>query len=407
MPSSGAQVFAVATMDTKGHELAFVARRLREQGVLVQTVDVGTLGPPQVAPDIDRRAVSCGAWKDAGGDSDRGTAISQMAQWLTKFLRAKLEAGELAGVIGIGGSGGTALITQAMRGLKIGVPKLMVSTVASGNMAPYIDCHDISMVYSVVDVAGLNSVSTRVLANAAASMAGMVKQPTLDQGQTKPAVCMTMFGVTTPCVNMVRQELEGKGYDSLVFHATGAGGRAMENLVASGMISGVLDITTTEVADEIAGGVFPCGPDRFDKTLSSGIPLVVSLGALDMVNFGAIETVPKKYRSRKLHVHNAQVTLMRTNVEENIKIGEWIAGKLNRSTAPVTLLIPQGGLSLLDVPGGAFYDPEANQALFDSLQRNISTSDTRVIENYPYPINSPEFAEKLLAAFYRLAKIVK
>jgi uncharacterized protein (UPF0261 family) len=257
----------------------------------------------------------------------------------------------------------------------------------------------------VVDVAGLNSVSTRVLANAAAAMAGMVSQPILDQGQSKAAVCMTMFGVTTPCVNMVRQQLESKGFDSLVFHATGAGGRAMENLVASGMISGVLDITTTEVADEIAGGVFPCGPDRFDKTLLSGIPLVVSLGAMDMVNFGGIETVPEKYRNRKLHVHNAQVTLMRTNVEENIKIGEWIAAKLNRSTAPVALLIPQGGLSLLDVPGGVFYDPEANQALFDSLLRGVATNETRVIETHPYAINSPEFAEKLLAAYYRLAKI--
>jgi uncharacterized protein (UPF0261 family) len=391
-------VFAIATLDTKGLELAFVAQRLKAEGVSVQIIDVGTLGPPQVSPDINRHQISGGHWHSASGDSDRGAAIAQMSQWLTEFLQAKLIQGEVAGVIGIGGSGGTALITRAMRGLRIGLPKLMVSTVASGNVAPYIDCHDITMMYSVVDVAGLNTVSTRILANAAAAMAGMVKQAPIDLCQTKPAVGMTMFGVTTPCVNLVREQLEIRGYDPLVFHATGAGGRAMEQLVAAGLITSVLDITTTEVADEIAGGVFPSGPERFDRILDRRIPLVLSLGALDMVNFGALETVPEKYRHRRLHVHNAQVTLMRTSIDENIRIGEWIARKLNRSIGPVKVLIPEGGLSMLDVPGGVFHDPAANQALFHSLCQNVVVTPNRTIESYPCAINSVEFAGKLLEA---------
>jgi uncharacterized protein (UPF0261 family) len=397
-----ATVFAIATLDTKGLELAFVAQRLKAEGVSVQIIDVGTLGPPQVSPDINRQQLSDGQWREPSGDSDRAAAIAQMSQWLTEFLQAKLLQGEVAGVIGIGGSGGTALITRAMRGLRIGLPKLMVSTVASGNIAPYIDCHDITMMYSVVDVAGLNTVSTRILANAAAAMAGMVKQSPIDECQTKPAVGMTMFGVTTPCVNMVREQLESR-YDPLVFHATGAGGRAMEQLVAAGLISSVLDITTTEVADEIAGGVFPSGPERFDRILEMRTPLVLSLGALDMVNFGALETVPEKYRHRRLHVHNAQVTLMRTNVEENIQIGQWIARKLNRSTGPVRILIPEGGLSLLDIPGGVFHDPAANQALFQSLCQHVVATPNRIIESYPYAINSAEFAGKLLEAHFTLS----
>lgn len=398
-------VYLIATMDTKGLELQFVAERMRSAGVSVKTVDVGTLSTPQAQPDIDRHQVSAGRWK-AGATTDRGQAVEQMSLWLTEFLQCQLAKGDVAGVLGLGGSGGTALITRAMRGLKIGLPKLMVSTVASGNTAPYVDCHDITMMYSVVDIAGLNSVSLRVLSNAAAAMTGMVQQSELNTQSVKPVVGMTMFGVTTPCVNAVRTQLESAGYDALVFHATGAGGRAMEHLVASGLISAVLDITTTEVADEVAGGVFPAGPERFDRLLAARIPLVISLGALDMVNFGAIETVPQQYQHRKLHVHNSQVTLMRTNVDENIQIGQWIARKLNQSIAPVRLLIPEGGLSLLDQPEGPFYDPEANAALFFTLKSNIQQTATRVIESYPYPINSPEFARKLLDAFSRVSNVV-
>ncbi len=398
-----AAVYLIATMDTKGLELAFIAQRLRSEGISAVMVDVGTLHEPQVTPDISRDQVSAGRFT-VSANSDRGSAVSQMSDWLTEYLQAELAAGKVLGVLGIGGSGGTALITRAMRGLRIGLPKLMVSTVASGNVAAYIDCHDITMMYSVVDIAGLNSVSQRILANAAAAMAGMATQKPLDQREIKPAVGMTMFGVTTPCVNAVRQQLESQGFDALAFHATGSGGRAMEQLVAAGLIQGVLDITTTEIADEIAGGIFAGGPERLDRLIAAKIPLVLSLGAMDMVNFGALDTVPEKYRHRKLHVHNSQITLMRTNVEENRKIGQWMASKLNRSTTPLRLLIPEGGLSLLDQPGGVFHDPEADQALFDSLREHLHATDERVIESYPLTINSPEFVERLIEAFHRIAR---
>ena len=278
-------------------------------------------------------------------------------------------------MIGIGGSGGTALITPAMRALPIGLPKLMVSTVASGNTAPYVGCSDITLMYSVVDVAGLNSVSRRILSNAAGAMAGMVGQPAeVESG--RPAVGLTMFGVTTPCVTAARQALEGRGYDCLVFHATGTGGRAMEKLVEAGLIGGVLDVTTTEVADLVVGGVFPCGTERFESILSAGIPYVLSLGALDMVNFGARETVPPTFQRRRLHVHNAQVTLMRTTPEENREFARWIAGKLNRSTAPVIVLIPEKGVSALDAPGQAFHDPEADEALFQELESKLVVTES-------------------------------
>lgn len=399
-----ASVYVIATMDTKGHELAFVAQRLRSEGISAVMVDVGTLNEPQVTPDVDRGQVSAGRFA-VSANSDRGSAVSQMSDWLTEYLQTELAAGNILGVLGIGGSGGTALITRAMRGLRIGLPKLMVSTVASGNVAAYVDCHDITMMYSVVDIAGLNSVSQRVLANAAAAMAGMATQKPLDLREIKRAVGMTMFGVTTPCVNAVRQQLESEGFDALAFHATGSGGRAMEQLVSAGLIQGVLDITTTEIADEIAGGIFAGGPERLDRLIAAKIPLVLSLGAMDMVNFGALETVPEKYRHRMLHVHNPQITLMRTNVEENRKIGQWMAHKLNRSTTPLRLLIPEGGLSLLDQPGGVFYDPEADQALFESLREHLLATEERVIETYPLTINSPEFVDKLIEAFHRLVRL--
>jgi uncharacterized protein (UPF0261 family) len=273
---------------------------------------------------------------------------------------------------------------------------------ASGNVAPYVDCSDIALMYSVVDVAGLNAVSEAVLANAAHAMAGMVLHPRPARRQ-RPALGMTMFGVTTPCVTRVREQLEGEGYDCLVFHATGAGGRAMEQLVASRLIAGVLDLTTTEVADEVVGGVLPGGPRRFDALIESGVPLVLSLGALDMVNFGALETVPSAFRRRNLHVHNAQVTLMRTSADENRRIAAWIAGKLNRGTAPWTLLAPEGGVSLLDAPGQPFYDPEADAALFDALAAQLALAPQRRLVRLPYHINDPEFAAAAVAAFHALA----
>ncbi len=398
-----AAVYVIATMDTKGAELAFAADLLHAAGVMVRTVDVGTLSPPTISPYITRDQVLAAAGQTPAVEttSDRGSAIRQMADALRAFLQSESAAGRVSGVLGLGGSGGTSLITTAMRALPIGLPKLMVSTVASGNVAPYIDCSDITMMYSVVDVAGLNAVSEVILANAAHALAGMVQHPRRTRS-ARPAVGMTMFGVTTLCVNRVREQLEAEGFDCLVFHATGAGGRAMEQLVASGLISGVLDITTTEVADEIVGGVFPCGPHRFEKLLQSRVPLVLSLGALDMVNFGAMETVPVQFRERKLHVHNAQVTLMRTNPEENRQFAAWIADKLNQSTAPLRLLIPEGGVSLLDVPGQPFHDPEADAALFDELEKRLLVTEHRQLIRLPFAINAPEFSAALLQHFHEL-----
>jgi uncharacterized protein (UPF0261 family) len=400
-------VYAIATMDTKGHEIAFVADRLRAAGVNVVTVDVGTLDPPIVTPDIDRSGVLA-CHPDRGGEggpvspaTDRAQAIAAMSQALESFLVREHESGRVAGVCGLGGSGGTDLITRAMRSLPVGLPKLMVSTVASGNTAPYVGLADVTMMHSVVDIAGLNAVSRRVLANAAAAMAGMVQQPTVARGG-KPAVAMTMFGVTTPCVTAVRSELEARGFDCLVFHATGTGGKAMEKLVEAGLIEGVLDITTTEVADLLVGGILPCGPERFEPLLAARIPLVLSLGALDMVNFGARSTVPEAFRDRLLHVHNAQVTLMRTTPDENRRCARWIADKLDRATAPFCVLIPEKGVSALDAPGGPFQWPEADAALFDELESRIDLVPHRRVRRLPLHINDPAFAQALVEEFLNL-----
>ena len=397
-------VYAIATMDTKGEEIAYVAQCLRAAGASVKTVDVGTQTPPSVTPNVTRAQVVASQTDSTGeitDQSDRGEAVTAMGEALCTYLLAECEAGRVAGVLGIGGSGGTALITAAMRALPIGLPKLMVSTVASGNTAPYVDSSDITMMYSVVDVAGLNAVSTRVLANAAHAMAGMVAHD-VPNNESRPTLGMTMFGVTTPCVTAVREALEAKGFDCLVFHATGAGGRAMEKLVASGLIQGVLDITTTEVADEVVGGVFPAGAERFDAIVEKGIPYVVSAGALDMVNFGAQETVPPQFADRTLHVHNAQVTLMRTTAEENRECASWIASKLNQATAPVTVLIPEGGVSLLDVPGQAFHDPQADAALFDELESALADNAHCRVVRSPHDVNATEFSAQLVDEFLAL-----
>lgn len=396
-----ASVYAIATMDTKGQEILYVAECVRQAGADVVVVDVGTQAQVQGVPDVSRETVA--ACHEGGADAvlghtDRGKAVTAMGEALCAFLVGEYAAGKVAGVIGIGGSGGTALITPAMQALPVGVPKVMVSTVASGNTAPYVGCCDITMMYSVVDVAGMNRVSRQVFGNAAHAIAGMVTHA-VDQGDDKRTVGMTMFGVTTACVTMVREMLEAEGYDCLVFHATGTGGQAMEKLVESGMIDGVLDITTTEVADEVVGGVFAAGPERFDRILEKEIPYVVSVGALDMVNFGAKDTVPQKFQNRKLHVHNAQVTLMRTTVEENKEFGVWMANKLNRSKRPIQVLIPERGVSLIDDVGQPFYDPEADAALFEVLESEIVQTGERVVKRFPYGINDRGFAEALVGAF--------
>jgi uncharacterized protein (UPF0261 family) len=403
MPPS---VYAIATMDTKGNELAYVADRIRAAGIDVVTVDVGTMGPPAVAPDVTRETVAacyCMATGRTAAPSgaDRGEAITAMSEAFTRFLGREFAAGRVAGVIGIGGSGNTALIAPAMRALPIGLPKVMVSTIASGNVAPYVGTSDILMMYSVVDIAGLNAVSRRVLGNAAHAMAGMIEH-TVPAGGEKRTVAMTMFGVTTACVTAVREALEARGLDCLVFHATGTGGRAMEKLVEAGLIQGVLDITTTEVADEVVGGILPAGPHRFDVILRAKVPYVLSLGALDMVNFGAITTVPEAFRHRRLHAHNAQVTLMRTTAEENRQFARWIAAKLNRSEAPFTLLIPDGGVSALDTPGQPFFDPAADAALFEGLESAVEPRPGRSIRRLPYNINDLAFARALVDAYLEL-----
>lgn len=396
-----ASVYAIATMDTKGHEILYVADCVRKAGAEVTVVDVGTETAAQGVADVSRETVAAchvGGADAVLGHTDRGEAVTVMGEALCAFLLAEYAAGKVAGVIGIGGSGGTALITPAMQALPVGLPKVMVSTVASGNTAPYVGCSDITMMYSVVDVAGINRVSRQVFGNAAHAIAGMVSHK-VAQAEDKRTVGMTMFGVTTACVTMVREALEAEGYDCLVFHATGTGGQAMEKLVESGMIDGVLDITTTEVADEVVGGVFAAGPDRFDRILEKGIPYVVSVGALDMVNFGAKETVPEQFQKRTFHVHNAQVTLMRTTVEENKQFASWIANKLNQSKQPIQVLIPEKGVSLIDDEGQPFYDPEADAALFEGLESQIVQTEDRVVKRFKNNINDAAFAQALVVAF--------
>lgn len=419
-------VYAIATMDTKGEELAYTAELLLRAGLEVSVVDVGTQGPPlglaglpaEVTVVARETVAACGP-EPVLGLSDRGTAVAAMSRALVNYLTAEHAAGRVAGVIGLGGGGGTALIAPAMRALPIGLPKLLISTMASGNVEPYVGSTDIAMLYSVVDVAGLNSVSRRILANGAHAMAGMVlfaaaeltrdlrlplaSESSENATKRKRTVAMTMFGVTTTCVDGVRRALEARGDDVLVFHATGTGDRAMENLVRSGLIDGVIDATTTAVADEVVGGVLACGPDRFDAILAARLPYVVSLGALDMVNFGAKETVPERFAERKLHVHNPQVTLMRTTAEECRAIARWIAAKLNRSTAPLAVLIPERGLSALDAEGMPFYDPAADAALFEELERNIEQSPERRIVRVPLHINDPAFGAELTNQWLKLA----
>jgi uncharacterized protein (UPF0261 family) len=404
--SNRSVVYAIATMDTKGPELAFLAEQIERAGAKAVTIDVGTAAPPLVPPGMARESVAqCHAdgIQSVLGHTDRGQAVTAMSEALVRFLEREFAAGKFAGVIGIGGSGGTAIVAPAMRALPVGFPKLLVSTLASGNVQPYVGCCDITMMYSVVDVAGINRVSQEVLTNAANAIAGM----TLGHKSVetaKPTIAMTMFGVTTPCVTAVRESLEHRGYDCLVFHATGTGGRAMEKLVASSMIEGVLDITTTEVADEVVGGILSAGPQRFDALLEQRVPLVLSLGALDMVNFGAMDTVPERFRDRRLHAHNAQVTLMRTTAEENRQFARWIAQKLNRSSSPVTVLIPEGGVSAIDAPGQPFYDPEADAALFSELETVLEPAPTRRLQRWPNHINDPEFASALVDAYLAISQ---
>ncbi len=402
-------IYVVATLDTKFSEARFVADAIAACGEAAMLVDVGTLAPPGGEADIDRAAVARHHPDGAPAvlaHSDRGSAVTAMSLALRGFLGEAVAAGRCAGVIGLGGTGGTSMIARAMQALPVGFPKVMVSTVASGDTSSYIGTSDIMLMPSVVDVAGLNRVSRQVFRNAAGAIAGAVRaRPEQRDDGGAAAIGVTMFGVTTPCVTSVRAMLEGEGADVLTFHATGAGGRAMEDLVASGLLDGVLDITTTEVADEIVGGIFPCGPDRFERMLDRRLPYVLSLGALDMVNFGPLDSVPAQFRERRLHVHNASITLMRTSVDENIACARWIAGKLNAyPDAGFVLLIPEGGVSELDRPGNPFHDPEADAALFATLEASVAQGPNRTITRHPLHINDPAFAQAVVDAYRRLAR---
>ncbi len=400
------RIYAIATLDTKGAELAYLTQCMRNRGAQVCTIDVSTLSQSSFPCDVSRESMMAAHPQGKmvfAGVADRGQAITKMSEALIEWLKREYAQGNVAGVVGIGGSGGTALIAPAFQSLPIGVPKLLVSTVASGNVNPYVGCTDLTMMYSVVDVAGLNIVSRQVLSNAAGAIVGMAQVAEAPLAtNSRAAIGMTMFGVTTPCVTSVRAQLEQCGFDPLVFHATGTGGQAMEKLVESKLLSGVLDITTTEVADEVVGGVFPAGKARMDIILERKLPYVISLGALDMVNFGARETVPERFQQRRLHVHNAQVTLMRTTPSENLQIAHWIVRKLQQATSSVVLVIPEKGVSALDAPGQPFWDPEADAVLFDTLTERLRDHPHVRVIRRPEHINDPAFAKCLAETFLKM-----
>ncbi|WP_370679915.1 Tm-1-like ATP-binding domain-containing protein [Comamonas sp. GB3 AK4-5] len=394
-------VYVVGCCDTKETELAYVATRIRQQGLRVQVVDVSTHQPSTMA-DIDARQVA--ACHPGGADAvftgDRGTAVAAMGDAFEHFMRAR---SDVAGVIGLGGSGGTSIVTQGMRTLPVGTPRLMVSTVAAGNVSSYVGPNDIAMVNSITDIAGLNSISRVVLSNAANAMAGMARGERDQTQDDKPAIGLTMFGVTTPCITEISAQLQDR-YECMVFHATGIGGQSMEKLAASGFFQGVLDITTTEVCDLLFGGVLPATQDRFGFLAERALPYVGSCGALDMVNFGAKDSVPAHYRERNLYVHNPQITLMRTTREENIAMGRWIGERLNRAIGPVRFLLPEGGVSVLDAPGMPFHDPEADAALFQAIEDTVQQTALRQIIRVPHAINSPEFAALAVQHFHDITQ---
>ncbi|SCB61814.1 Uncharacterized protein, UPF0261 family [Rhizobium aethiopicum] len=394
------QIYVVGTADTKGEELDYLAACIEAAGGAVTRVDVG-IREPRTAVDVAADKVAACHPEGAGAVlscDDRGRAVEAMGIAFARFLVARQD---IAGIIGIGGGGGTSIITAGMRQLRLGLPKIMVSTLASGNVAPYVDVSDIIMMPSVTDMAGLNRLSRVILHNAAQAITSMSHRPA-EVTASKPALGLTMFGVTTPAVSAMVERLR-VDHDCLVFHATGTGGRAMEKLADSGLISGVLDITTTEVCDLLFGGVFPATPDRFDAIARTGLPYVGSVGALDMVNFWAPDTVPERYAGRLFYRHNPNVTLMRTTAAECAQIGRWIGDKLNLCHGPVCFLIPEKGVSALDIEGGAFFDPHADAALFAALEATVKPTASRRIVRLPLHINDPDFAEAAVAAYRDIA----
>jgi uncharacterized protein (UPF0261 family) len=396
-----ATVVLLGTLDTKGDEYAFLRSLLVGHGVETVLVDAGVLGEPRTGAEVTREDVARAAGADVAAlaeSGDRGAAVEIMARGASEIVTGLHAEGRLDGVLALGGSGGTAVAAEAMRALPVGVPKLIVSTMASGDTRPYVGATDLTMTYSVVDIAGINAVSSRILANAAAAMAGMVasEPPPVEGG--KPLVGATMFGVTTPCVTAARERLEELGYEVLVFHATGTGGQSMEALMRSGFITASLDITTTELADDLVGGVLSAGPDRLEAAGELGIPQVVSLGALDMVNFGPLETVPAEFKNRLLYKHNPTVTLMRTTPEECAELGRRIGRKLSQATGPVTLFVPLRGVSLIAVEGQVFHDPESDRALLDGLHETLDPGVD--VREHDTDINDPDFARAMVETLH-------
>ena len=393
-------VLVIGTADTKAEELGFLVKILRANYSAVELVDVSTGGGAAAADlRIDVPATEVAQCHPKGraavlGHDDRGEAVAAMGQALSRYLATRTDVG---GVIGIGGGGGTSIITSGMRDMPFGLPKIMVSTLASGDVAPFVGISDLMMLPAVTDLAGLNRISRTVLHNAAMAMASMAQHPAPITGG-KPAIGLSMFGVTTPCVVAITASLRAQ-FDCLVFHATGTGGRVMEKLADDGLLTALIDMTTTEVVDLLLGGVLPATDDRFGAVARRGLPWVGSVGACDMINFGAYDTVPDQYKTRTLYRHNPQVTLVRTTAEENTRIGKWIAARLNLCTGPVRLLLPEGGVSALDAPGKAFHDPKADAALFAALEAGLQTTDQRRLIRLPYHINDSAFAEAAVAAF--------
>ena len=395
-------IAVLGTLDTKGLEHAFVADQIRLRGHHPVLIDVGTAEPPSTRPTVTREEVAAAAGislADVLAKRDRGIAVAAMSTAAPALLARLHAEGRIDGVISLGGGGGTAIATAAMRVLPIGFPKLMVSTLASGNTAQYVGVKDIVMMPSIVDVAGLNRISREILARAAGAICGMVETHSPGAESDQPLIVASMFGNTTDCVQQAKKHLEAAGYEVLVFHATGTGGRTMESLIESGMVTGVLDITTTEWADEVVGGVLGAGPHRLEAAARHGVPAVVCPGCLDMVNFQAPETVPDRFKGRTFYHHNPQVTLLRTNAEECREIGTVVAEKINLSTGPVEVLLPLRAISIISAPGQPFHDPAADQALFDSLRTRLRTDIP--VHSLDTEINAPEFAKACADALLR------
>ena len=394
-------IVLLGTLDTKGAEYDYLHERVRALGAHTILIDVGTGGPPAIRPDISAAEVATAAGARLADLTERGEAVTAMSRGAVMICRRLLSEGRLDGVVALGGSGGTYIATSVMRALPACLPKVMVSTMASGDVSPYTGASDISMTYSIVDIAGLNSILARIIANAAASVvaSAQVQMPEL---AARPSIAASMFGITTPCVTRARARLTDLGYEVLVFHANGTGGRSLEAMAASGSLTGVLDLTTTELADELAGGVFSAGPGRLDAAAQAGLPQVVSLGALDVIDFGPPGTLPASMLGRNICKHNPAVTLVRTTPDECRELGRRIGGKLSAARGPAVVFIPLRGLSALSVKGGQFYDPDADQALFDGLRETLSPSVE--VNELDLEINDEAFA---LATADRLNELIQ